>query len=266
MSDGNSHPGAGWAARVGRIAAMVARELALPAATVVTAPLSVARGHFQRPEAPAPDVAPAAQAVVLVHGFASAPSCWFTLTRALRAHGVAVTTLDYSPFEASVEQLAERLVTATHRLAEQSGARTVHLVGHSLGGLVIAQALTDERLAGRVDGVVTISSPFGGSPWADLLPLGPIGRQLRVGSPLLRRLAGVPATPAMRWLAFSSTLDVVVPGGRAVPANRPVEHVVITEAGHAGMPLNPLVIERIVNEIVDRPREDWPGDAQPCAA
>lgn len=261
MSEGNSDPGLRWAARAGRIAGMVARELALPAAAVVTAPLSVVRGHFRRP---VPDVAPAAQAVMLVHGFASAPSCWFALTKALRAHGVAVATLDYSPFESSVERLAERLAALTHRLAERSGARTVHLVGHSLGGLVIAQALTDARLAGRVDGVVTISTPFGGSPWADLLPLGPIGQELRAGSPLLRRLAGVPAVPGMRWLAFSSTLDIVVPARRAIPANRQVEHVVISEAGHAGMPLNPRVIERIVGEVVDPPGDDQPRDNLPC--
>src|SRR6478672_8573588 len=51
-------------------------------------------------------------------------------------------------------------------MLSQTGADKVHLVGHSLGGVVIAQAIAGGRLTGRVDTVVTLASPFGGSPSA----------------------------------------------------------------------------------------------------
>jgi triacylglycerol lipase len=52
---------------------------------------------------------------------------------------------------------------------------------------VIAQAFADGRLSGQVDTVVTIAVPFGGSPWARLLPLGAI---VRGGQPHRRRASG----------------------------------------------------------------------------
>ena len=62
------------------------------------------------------------------------------------------------------------LVAEVERILRRTGADKVHLVGHSLGGVVIAQAIADRRLSGRVDTVITLGSPFGGSPWAGVLP------------------------------------------------------------------------------------------------
>ena len=61
--------------------------------------------------------------------------------------------MSYTPVGTSVQQLAERLVAEVEQLLSRTGADKVHLVGHSLGGVVIAQALADGRLAGRVDTV-----------------------------------------------------------------------------------------------------------------
>jgi pimeloyl-ACP methyl ester carboxylesterase len=128
-------------------------------------------------------------------------------------------SFDYSPWASSVDELAARLVDTVEDLLAVTGADKVHLVGHSLGGVIIAQALTRDRLAGRVDLVVRLGSPFGGTRWAGL-PVAALVRALRPGSPLLRRLAAAPAPAGVRWLAFASTVDPIVPPDRAVPANR----------------------------------------------
>jgi pimeloyl-ACP methyl ester carboxylesterase len=107
--------------------------------------------------------------VVLVHGFAVSSTSWFAVRRALCADGRTVVSFDYPPWASSVDELADRLVETV----EDVLAGTVHLVGHSLGGVIIAPALTRDRLAGHVDLVVTLGSPFSGSPWAGMLPLGP---------------------------------------------------------------------------------------------
>ena len=131
-------------------------------------------------------------------------------------------------------------------MLSQTCADKVHLVGHSLGGVVIAQAIAGGRLTGLVDTVVTLASPFGGSPWANLLPLGPIVRALRKGSPLLRRLASAPVPDGVRWLAFTAALDMIVPGPRSVPAYAHVETVKVGGVGHLGMLLSHQVAASIV--------------------
>jgi triacylglycerol lipase len=186
--------------------------------------------------------------VILVHGFAASPACWSVLRRALHADGRMVVSFAYAPWASSVEELAARLTDTVEDLLEATGAGHVHLVGHSLGGVVIAQALTDDRLSGGVHTVVTLGAPFGGCPWAWLFPMRPLIWALRPGSPLLRRLAAWPPPPGVRWLAFGSALDPVVPADHAVPANRQATCVMVETAGHAGMLLDRAVVERIVAE------------------
>jgi pimeloyl-ACP methyl ester carboxylesterase len=97
--------------------------------------------------------------------------------------------------------------------------------------------------------VVTLGSPFGGSPWAALLPTASLVRALRPGSPLLRRLAAFPPPAGVRWLAFASTLDPIVPADRAVPAHRQATCVTVDGVGHTGMLLDRDVIARILAAI-----------------
>jgi pimeloyl-ACP methyl ester carboxylesterase len=184
--------------------------------------------------------------VVLVHGFAGSSASWSAVRGALRKDGRTVVSFDYFPWASSVDDLADRLVETVQDVLAATGASKVRLVGHSLGGVIVALALTREGLSAHVDLVVTLGSPFSGSPWAGMLPLGPLVRALRPGSAQLRRLASVEAPAGVRWLAFASTLDPIVPAHRAVPANRPVSSVIIDSAGHCGMLLDPAVVARIV--------------------
>jgi hypothetical protein len=240
-------------ARISRSGLEAAREEVIAAAAAVLgAPLSLVGemafqpGGQQEHRSSPPDRDPAAPPVVLVHGFAASQICWFALRRALREDGRRVLSFTYAPWASSVDALADRLTEAVEDLLAVTGAGKVHLVGHSLGGVIIAQALTRPRLAGRVDLVVTIGTPFGGSPWAGILPVGPLLRALRRGSPLLHRLATAPRPAGVRWLAFASTLDLIVPGDRAVPVNGQATCVSVDTAGHSGMLLDPHVIARIL--------------------
>jgi triacylglycerol lipase len=252
-------------ARLCRSATGAAWEVIAAATAVFSAPLGLAgmTSWTSRPPAHVPDSqvrGRSAPPVVLVHGFAASHTCWFALRRALRADGRIVLSFNYSPWASSVDELADRLTTFVEDLRAGTGAGKVHLVGHSLGGLIIAQALTRRRLAAHVDLVVTLASPFGGSPWADLLPVGPLVRSLRPGSPLLCGLAATPPPADVRWLAFGSTLDPIVPADRAVPADPRATCITLDAAGHSGMLLHPDVIARIVEAVAGPDAAADPGD------
>src|SRR6201991_2503781 len=203
---------------VGRAATVHAYEVGALASTAAMAPLCLVGGGFDPPGSVSPQTkshaAPTTRPVLLVHGFGGTKSSWSVIAQALSDRGVLVDTITYSPLGSSVEQLADALVAAVEKTLCQTGAAKVHLVGHSLGGVVIAQAIAGGGLVGLVDTVVTLGSPFGGSPWAALLPFVEVVRALRPGSQLLQRLASAPMPAGVRWLAVTAALDIIVPGVR----------------------------------------------------
>ncbi|MDT5070988.1 MAG: triacylglycerol lipase [Mycobacterium sp.] len=233
---------------VGRAALVQTYEVALMASLAATVPLHLAGDRFDAGVSAPPKShsAPTTRPVLLVHGLGGTKSSWSFLARTLTARGMTVDAITYSPFGTSVEQVADRLAVKVEWLLSQTGADKLHLVGHSLGGVVIAQAIASGRLTGLVDTVVTLAAPFGGSPWANLLPFGAIVSALRQGSPLLRRIASAPVPDGVRWVAFTATHDTIVPGRRAVPPHINVETVTVGGVGHLGMLVSPQVVGRIV--------------------
>lgn len=86
---------------------------------------------------------PARAVVVFIHGAAHDHSVWALQTRFLAHHGYSVLAVDLpghgrsaGPALVSIDEQAAWLV----ELIEQAGARSVHLVGHSMGSLIALQA------------------------------------------------------------------------------------------------------------------------------
>lgn len=163
--------------------------------------------------------APVAAPVVLVHGYLSTAAPWVPLVRRLHAEGfVNVFTLGYDSLSAGVPQLAAELAGHVATVLTEGH---VHLVGHSLGGLVARYAVQRLGLDRITRTVVTVATPHRGSPLAWLGP-GPAVAQLRPGSALLRDLPPLEATHQVRWAVLHAGADVVVPAprpgeGRSLP-------------------------------------------------
>src|SRR5260370_30718559 len=116
---------------IGRAAMVEAYEVGLMASLTAMAPLHLAGGS-----APAFGTLPPVQAhtahtarpVLLVHGFGGTKSSWSFLTRTLRARGLTVEALTYTPFGTSAEQLADRLPAPAQRRLSPTAADNVPLV------------------------------------------------------------------------------------------------------------------------------------------
>ncbi|HSX60058.1 MAG TPA: alpha/beta fold hydrolase [Tahibacter sp.] len=105
------------------------------------------------------------EAVILIHGVWMRAFSLLLLRRRLREAGFVTELFDYASVfgrdEHSLERLGRR-IRALH-------PRRVHLVGHSLGGLVAVRAL--HRLSTVLDGrVVCLGSPLNGSTVARRVP------------------------------------------------------------------------------------------------
>jgi triacylglycerol lipase len=252
---------------VARAAVVHANEAAMLISVVAQAPLRMVGGRGESAGNRSPRLksrtAPTTRPVLLVHGLAGTKSSWSLVAQTLSARGLTVDAMAYPPVGTSVERLADQLVDEVRTILHRTGADKVHLVGHSLGGVVIAQAITDGRLDGMVDTVITLGSPFGGSPWAGLLPFVEIVRTLRPGSPLLQRLAAAPVPDGVRWLAVTAALDIIVPGLRSVPTHAEVETIRFGDVGHLGLLESRQVIGYIAAALSARESATATGPSMP---
>ncbi|HSD43247.1 MAG TPA: alpha/beta fold hydrolase [Burkholderiales bacterium] len=95
--------------------------------------------------------------VLLVHGLWTNRAIMLYLSRALAGHGFAPRALGYYSALDEFEHNAARLARA---IAECAGDR-IHIVAHSLGGLVALRALA-RRPDARVRRIVLLGSPLAG--------------------------------------------------------------------------------------------------------
>jgi pimeloyl-ACP methyl ester carboxylesterase len=122
--------------------------------------------------------------VVLLHGIKKTSACMSKFARHLEGLGYRVRNLDYPSTRLPIEKIAERIELEIEDAAESTDGK-VHLIGHSMGGLIIRAVLKNYRPS-NLGRVIMIGTPNKGSPVADFLqsvPLykklyGPAGQQL----------------------------------------------------------------------------------------
>ena len=179
--------------------------------------------------------------VVFIHGHGGSGGGFHYLERALRREGHR----RFASWEYDAHGTVDDVAAALAEWARREIDGEIHVVGHSLGG-ILARAWLQE-LGGRAHArsLVTLSTPHRGLaalPGAGLLPLV---RELSAGSPLLRRLdASVGALEGLPCLSVVSVRDHFVRpwanagfgGARLVP----VHHV-----GHVG-----VLFSRRVHRVV----------------
>jgi pimeloyl-ACP methyl ester carboxylesterase len=171
---------------------------------------------------------PPREAVVLIHGLWLSGWSLALQARRLRRLGYDVHLLSWSTVRKNFRANAEVL----EKFLRTLNAPTIHLVGHSLGGVLI-RALFQYFPAQRPGGIVTWGSPHQGSRAAISLARFGFGRWI-LGTPIAELLAGEPARwqPPARVLG---TLSGDFPCGLgAVIASLPRPHdgvVTVAESG-----------------------------------
>lgn len=189
--------------------------------------------------------------VVLVHGYFHNRSGFFFLARALRKRGFRwVYGMNYNPIGSSIPSLAARLARNVDDVLRVSGAPRVHLIGHSLGGLVARWYVQQMDGAPSVDHCVTIGTPHNGT-YAAYAGFGRAAKEMRPGSELLGRLReGFPSCET-RFVNVYSDLDVlIVPPSSAVLPQRPtVRNHLIEDFGHTSLLVSPELISTIVSHL-----------------
>jgi len=148
-------------------------ELAWIAAHLATYPLGVAQERERRAEerftlAGLPpvrrglligDVEAAGTPILLVHGLVDNRSVFTLLRRALRRRGFGrIATMNYHVLTHDVRAAARRLGATVEAICEETGYERIHVIGHSMGGVIARYYV--QRMGGdaRVHTLVTLGS------------------------------------------------------------------------------------------------------------
>jgi pimeloyl-ACP methyl ester carboxylesterase len=183
--------------------------------------------------------------VVLVHGLGRTPRSMRRLERSLRDSGYVTLNVGYPSFSARVEALAPLVADriAAGRPRSVSDGTRLHLVGHSLGGILIRWMLANRPLPG-IARVVLLAAPNQGSrladfaaPWLSWLmrPLPDLTTDESNAAHTLSAPAGVPIG------VIAGSWDWTVPVERAGLIG--AADFVVARSGHMFMPDVPEVHE-----------------------
>ena len=180
--------------------------------------------------------------IVLVQGIIDNHATFTWMEYALRRRGFqTLSAYNYGLLTHNIPHAAVHLGEAIEELAASTGYERVHVIGHSLGGLIARYYV--QRLGGdrHVHTLITLGTPHQGTQLAWAVPLLPLVRQLAPSSSLIQELAEPAAECRTRFLAFYSDIDHLIVPSRNARLDHPdlnVRNIPVRGVGHLSMPNN----------------------------
>jgi len=200
------------------------------------------------------DPVAASTPIILLHGYFHNRSAFVIMRRSLKKFGFrSVDTMNYNVIGHDVQELAHQLAVHVDEILQRTEATHVHLIGHSLGGLVARYYI--QKLGGheKVHTCITLGTPHRGTH-AAWVGRGKTARQLRPGSLLLRQLARSSRAMPVRFISFYSNLDsLVLPASNAKitePALR-ARNVLVKDVGHLSLLISRPIIRAIAETLAN---------------
>jgi pimeloyl-ACP methyl ester carboxylesterase len=189
--------------------------------------------------------------VLLVHGYASTESVWTPLRCALAEAGFGhIVSLSYNSFATDPVAVSAELTHQALRALAAAETPRVHLVGHSLGGLIVRYALAASAvLSSQTGSAVTIASPHRGAWMARIAP-GRCARIMHRGPHSVLPEVGVPRP--VRWLSYYSDGDRIVPpaSARLDDPRYGAANLLIPGCGHLTICRDMRLIRSLVPELI----------------
>lgn len=186
--------------------------------------------------------------ILLVHGIVSNRSIFTLLRRGLTRRGFSnVFAMNYLTVANDVRSAAAGLSVEVERIVEETGFERIHIIGHSLGGLIARYYVT--RLGGdaRVHTLITLGTPHSGSYAAYAVPTT-LMQQMRPGSGLMRELDRPVRGCRTRFISYWSDNDWAIhPQHNAALRHRDLvaRNIRLHGAGHLTLPMLGEVVHGI---------------------
>jgi pimeloyl-ACP methyl ester carboxylesterase len=197
--------------------------------------------------------------VVLIHGLGRGRSIMDKMADGMTNNGFSPSALDYPSLGRTPEEI---LVDVTKKIKAVTSdtARTIHFVGHSLGGLLIRAYLDSNRIP-HLGKVVLIGSPSKGTPLVDyfrdawMMKLaGPIAASLGTDTNSFPHTLRPPYYPVGIIAGISTTFsnEDFIPGdddGIVPVESTKIEGMtdfLLVKVSHSSLPKDGLVIQQTI--------------------
>lgn len=207
--------------------------------------------------------------VILVHGYAHNRSGWMPVRRHLRKEGYGtVVAFNYNAFRHGIPEIATKLSLKVDEVKKATGAKKVHLVGHSLGGVVIRFYVQFLDGNDNVDTAITIASPHHGTRLADLTKLRGLAAnllsqlqiwntldQMQPGSTIVERLRTPFKENKVKWVAYYSNTDALVHPARSAMIRHPdlkANNIFVKDLGHLSIMVAPDLAESLTEQLAGK--------------
>lgn len=185
--------------------------------------------------------------VLLIHGYGCNGGYWRQLSARLRAAGISHYAIDLEPPTAGIDDYVPQVQAASERLRAATGADSMVIVAHSMGGLV-ARAWLRRHGDAHLARLITLGTPHHGTALAQL-GMGLNARQMRRDEHWLPALseAETAARRAAITSIFSHHDNIVAPQESCrLPGARNVE---FGGVGHVELGRSALVLDVVMAEI-----------------
>lgn len=187
--------------------------------------------------------------VLLLHGLFQDRACWLWTGFRLRRRGLLnVYAINLPPWH-ELEELTERVARKVDELRHATGSDKVHLVGHSMGGMIARNFVQLRGGAEKVASCTLLGSPNHGSKLAPFA-LTRLGRLLLPGSDFLQRLAEAPLPAGIRLTTVYSRHDnMVIPFESARLEGAGI--VELAGMGHMALLYHPRAFEALFDALTE---------------
>lgn len=171
--------------------------------------------------------------VVLVHGLFHNQSGWLLFQHWFHAQGYTVACFGYPSWRTDLKTVETNLQNFLKQILTDHPDQPVHLVGHSLGGLLLRGSLSNISGGQQIKTLTTLGTPYQGSKLAPFA-LNSLGRYLKFQGETIQEIASRPFPRHVRLLAIKVPVDNMVLPQTALNCNltdytehitRPISHI-----------------------------------------
>jgi triacylglycerol lipase len=202
----------------------------------------------------------ATRPILLVHGYFSNRGIWWSMRRQLAAAGLGpIYSISLTPPFGSIDRMVPRLAAKIDEILVSTGATSLDIVAHSMGGLATRAVLVEEAARAKpgeptqscVSRLITLGSPHHGTKMANF-GIGECIVEMREGSAwlaLLKKREELTIKPKTLSI-YTMNDDLVYPAESA--RLEWAENVPVAGIGHVSMLFSKPIAERVIAALSAR--------------